>query len=51
MHVHEWVELWKQIENKLKVNSNRKTITHNIAQIQRDVTSLFETEILSFTNH
>jgi hypothetical protein len=37
-------------QNKLEVNSNRKTVTRNVIQFQLVVTSLFEIEILSFTH-
>jgi hypothetical protein len=39
----------KQIENKLEVNSNWKTVTRNVTQLQLAITSLFEIKILSFT--
>jgi hypothetical protein len=37
-------------ENKLKVNSNQKIVTYNVTQVQSDVTSLFDIEILSSTH-
>jgi hypothetical protein len=37
-------------ENKLEVNSNRKTLTCNAAQLQLVVTSLAKVEILSSTH-
>jgi hypothetical protein len=40
----------KQIENKLEVNSNRKNVTHNVAQFQLAVTFLAKVKILSYTH-
>jgi hypothetical protein len=40
----------EQIENKLEVNSNQKTITRNGIQLQLAVTSLSEIEIPCSTN-
>jgi hypothetical protein len=39
----------EQIENKLEVNSNRKTVTRNATQLQLVVTSLSEIRIQSST--
>jgi hypothetical protein len=39
----------EQIENKLEVNSNRKTVTRNATQLQLAVTSLSEIKILHST--
>jgi hypothetical protein len=36
---------------KLEVNPNPKTVTRNATQLQPVVTSLFDVEILSFTQH
>jgi hypothetical protein len=40
----------EQIENKIEVNSNRKTVTRNATQLQQAVTSLSEIEILRSTH-
>jgi hypothetical protein len=50
MHMNDWVNFEEQIENKLEVNSNRKTITRNATQIQPVVTCLSEIKILRSTH-
>jgi hypothetical protein len=40
----------EQIENKLKVNSNRKTVTRNATPNSTAVTSLYEIKILCSTH-
>jgi hypothetical protein len=50
MHVHEWVEFWKNKSKKLEDNSNPKIVTHNATQLQLAVTSVSEIKIQSFTH-
>jgi hypothetical protein len=50
MHMHDWVELERQIENKFEVNSNHKTVTRNATQFQPAVTFLSEIKILRSTH-
>jgi hypothetical protein len=44
------VNFEEQIENKIEVNSNRKTVTRNGTQLQPAITFLFEIEILCSTH-
>jgi hypothetical protein len=41
----------KNRPKKLEVNSNKKTITHKVTQLQPAVTSLCEVKILSYVHH